>query len=104
VPQPLAHMLVIASLLDGGVPHAVLDNLVVDAPYRGRGIGRMLAHGVRRAARDAGCGRVELLSSKELSTAHTFYRSVGFKAAAEGFRADLTDSPEPSLKRGERED
>jgi hypothetical protein len=47
---------------------------------------------------------VELLSSKELSTAHAFYRSVGFKAAAEGFRADLTDSPEPSLKRGERED
>jgi hypothetical protein len=28
--------------------------------------------------------RVELLSSKKLSTVHAFYRSVGFKAAAEG--------------------
>jgi hypothetical protein len=28
-------MLVIASLLDAGVPHAILDNLVVDAPYEG---------------------------------------------------------------------
>lgn len=53
-------MLVIASLLDGAVPHAVLDNLVVDAPYRGRGIGRMLINGVRRAARGAGAaGRSE---------------------------------------------
>lgn len=98
----VADVVVVASLLDGGVPHAVLDSLVVDAPCRGRGIGRALVSGVRRAARDAGCCRVELLSSKDLSRAHAFYRTVGFGAVAEGFRADLRNWPEPALKRDER--
>lgn len=45
----VADVVVVASLLDGGVPHAILDNLVVDVSHRGHGIGRALISGVRRA-------------------------------------------------------
>ena len=48
------------------------------------------------------CPRGRLLSSKDLSRAHAFYRTVGFGAVAEGFRADLRNWPEPALKRDER--
>jgi GNAT superfamily N-acetyltransferase len=85
----IADLVVVSSLLDGAVPHAVLDNLVVDARARRKGIGRLLISGARTAARDAGCCRLEFLSSKALSQAHAFYRAVGFEAVAEGFRADL---------------
>jgi GNAT superfamily N-acetyltransferase len=86
----VADLVVVIGLLDGVVPHGVLDNLVVDAPRRGLGVGRALIAGVRRAARDAGCCRVELLSSRELGRAYAFYRAVGFEAVAEGFRMNLT--------------
>jgi GNAT superfamily N-acetyltransferase len=89
-----ADVVVVTSLLDGAVPHGVVDSLIVDAPYRREGVGRTLIDGVRRAAQDAGCCRLELLSSKELIRAHAFYQAVGFEAAAEGFRANLTARPE----------
>jgi GNAT superfamily N-acetyltransferase len=89
----IADLVLVRSLLDGAVPHAVLDNLVVDARSRGKGIGRSLIAGARTAARDAGCCRLEFLSSKGLNQAHAFYRAVGFEAVAEGFRADLTATP-----------
>jgi ribosomal protein S18 acetylase RimI-like enzyme len=84
---------VVSSLLDGAVPHAVLDNLVVDARNRRKGIGRSLISSARTAARDAGCCRLEFLSSKTLNQAHAFYRAVGLEAVAEGFHADLAAAP-----------
>jgi GNAT superfamily N-acetyltransferase len=88
----LTDVVVIRSLLDGAVPHAILDGIVVDARARGQGIGRSLIDSARAAARDAGCCRLEFLSSKERTRAHAFYRAMGFEAAAEGFRANLDRS------------
>jgi GNAT superfamily N-acetyltransferase len=87
----IADLVLVTSLLDGAVPHAVLDNLVVDKDVRGNGIGRSLIAAAGAVARNLGCCRLELLSSKGLDQAHAFYRAVGFKPTAEGFRQDLTE-------------
>jgi GNAT superfamily N-acetyltransferase len=89
----IADLVVVTSLLDGAVPHGLLDNMVVDAAHRGQGVGTALIGAVRSAAQEAGCCLIELLSSKERGRAHAFYRSAGFAAAAEGFRADLAATP-----------
>jgi len=85
----IADLVVVMGLLDGAVPHGLLDNMVVDAAHRGEGVGKTLISAVRCAARDAGCCRLELLSSKERGQAHAFYQAAGFARVADGFRADL---------------
>jgi GNAT superfamily N-acetyltransferase len=89
----IADLVVVTSLLDGAVPHAVLDSLVVDVRSRGNGIGTSLLTAARAVALAAGCCRLEFLSSKGLTEAHRFYRGVGFQAAAEGFRMNLGAAP-----------
>ena len=82
-------LVVVTALVDGAVPHGLLDSMVVDAAHRGQGVGQALIGAVRCAARDAGCCRLELLSSKERGQAHAFYQAAGFARVADGFRADL---------------
>jgi N-acetylglutamate synthase-like GNAT family acetyltransferase len=67
-------------------PWAVLENLVVDGRYRRQGIGRLLVEYALTRAREAGCYKVQLLSSHIRHEAHQFYRALGFDDAAIGFR------------------
>ncbi len=67
-------------------PWAVLENLVVDSRFRGQGLGRLLVEHALTACRDAGCYKVQLLSSNKRKGAHQFYRSLGFEESAVGFR------------------
>jgi GNAT superfamily N-acetyltransferase len=82
-------MVTVAVLTDGAAPTAVVMNMVVDRLYRRAGIGRALLEAAVSLARNARCGMVELLSSKERAETHRFYRSLGFEAHAEGFRLSL---------------
>jgi ribosomal protein S18 acetylase RimI-like enzyme len=79
-------MVIAAVLTDGTAPTAVIMNIVVDRNHRQAGIGRALMEAAISRARNARCGTVELLSSKERVDTHRFYRSLGFEAQAEGFR------------------
>ncbi|MDD5082469.1 MAG: GNAT family N-acetyltransferase [Dehalococcoidales bacterium] len=67
-------------------PWAILENLVVDSRYRGRGIGRLLVEYTLARSREAGCYKVQLLSHKRRQAAHRFYRALGFEDSALGFR------------------
>jgi N-acetylglutamate synthase-like GNAT family acetyltransferase len=67
-------------------PWAVLENLVVDRRYRGHGYGRLLIEHALSTCREAGCYKVQLLSSNKRKGAHQFYRSLGFEESAVGFR------------------
>jgi GNAT superfamily N-acetyltransferase len=82
-------MVMVAVLTGGAAPTAVIMNMVVDRLYRRAGIGRALLEAAVSLARNARCGMVELLSSKERAETHRFYRSLGFEAQAEGFRLPL---------------
>jgi GNAT superfamily N-acetyltransferase len=82
-------LVVIANLTDDATPTAIVQGMVVDQPDRGSGIGRALIEAAIDLARDAGCCKLELLSSKARIQTHRFYRAVGFEDEAEGFRLHL---------------
>lgn len=81
-----ADLLIVPNLMRNGAPWAILENVVVTQRLRRQGIGRALLKEAIRQARDAGSYKLQLLSNKHRTDAHSFYESVGFVANAEGFR------------------
>ena len=72
-------------------PTAFVEPMVVAEAHRRRGVGRMLMERVLDDAKQARVRKVQLLSHKRHADdgAHEFYRSLGFRAEAEGFRLYL---------------
>lgn len=72
-------------------PSALVEAMVVAESHRRRGVGRMLVARLLGDARAASCRKVQLLSHKRHADdgAHAFYRSLGFRPEAEGFRLYL---------------
>jgi ribosomal protein S18 acetylase RimI-like enzyme len=84
-----ADVLIVPNLTHGGAPWAIIENVVVDSACRRRGVGTALIDEIARRCSDARCYKMQLLSNKQRTQAHDFYRSVGFEAVAEGFRRFL---------------
>lgn len=84
-----AVLIVIPNLSHQGRPWAVVENVVVDETERGAGHGEQLMRYALEEARQAGCYKLSLTSSKERPDAHRFYQRLGFRATHEGFRIGL---------------
>lgn len=82
-------ILIVPNLSHDASPWAVVENVVVDKRYRRRGIGKLLMEYAIARAKKAGCYKIQLSSDKRRKEAHLFYRSLGFKASAHGFRLYL---------------
>jgi predicted N-acetyltransferase YhbS len=76
----------LANLTHAGRPWAIVENVIVAKEQRRQGIGRVLMQEAIQLAKQADCYKVQLLSGKQRSEAHDFYRSLGFEAIAEGFK------------------
>ena len=59
-----------------------VDELVVDAAHRGRGIGSRMLDRLSIEARERGCRRLELDSAFHRQEAHAFYEQRGFASRA----------------------
>ena len=59
-------------------PVGRITALIVDAPMRGRGVGRTLVGAAERMLSDAGCGLVEITSNVKWTEAHAFYAHLGY--------------------------
>ena len=72
-------LVLVANLTRGCRPYGVIENVVTDAAYRGRGYGRqLLRHTLAEAwARD--CYKVMLMTGRLNEKTFQFYESVGFR-------------------------
>ena len=59
-------------------PFGVVENVIVTAATRERGVGRLLMAQVEQLASDHGCTKLMLLSSTTREAAHSFFRRCGF--------------------------
>ena len=64
--------------LQAARPTAQITTLLVNAEERRQGIGRLLIKAAAQAARLAGCGDLEVLTSSDASALHEFCRATGF--------------------------
>jgi ribosomal protein S18 acetylase RimI-like enzyme len=85
-------VLIAANLTHHAQPWALVENVVVAERARRRGAGRALMLRAIELAREAGCYKVNLISGNERTGAHDFYRSLGFEAIGQGFKAYLFQS------------
>ena len=81
--------LIVPNLSHNGMPWALIENMVVDKNRRREGIGRLLIEYALKRAKETGCYKIQLESSKSRKEAHAFYRSMGFEASGLGFRLYL---------------
>jgi GNAT superfamily N-acetyltransferase len=86
IPVGTFALLIMPNLGHCGSPSGVLEDIVVDSGYRGRGIGRcMVAHAIA-LCRAAGCYKLALSSNLVRTGAHAFYDRLGFERHGYSFR------------------
>ena len=68
---------------------AEVQELVVDPSLRGRGAGKELLTTACKAAREAGCVRIELVTNQRRHGAHRFYEHEGMHQTHYGYTLDL---------------
>ncbi|OGO23948.1 MAG: hypothetical protein A2Z28_02715 [Chloroflexi bacterium RBG_16_51_9] len=82
-------LFIMPNLSHGGLPWAGVENVMVDADYRRKGIGKLLMDYALAQAKKAGCYKLQLISDKTRTEAHKFYRALGYRASGHGFRLYL---------------
>jgi GNAT superfamily N-acetyltransferase len=71
-------------------PFMVVENVVVAAAHRGKGIGKMLMLELERIALERGCAYAMLVSGFQRKEAHRFYDAMGYGPdRAKGFKKDF---------------
>lgn len=71
---------VIPNLTRSASPYGVIENVVVEESLRGKGLGQQIMAATMKAAWDAGCYKVMLLSGSSNPATHGFYRACGFSS------------------------
>jgi GNAT superfamily N-acetyltransferase len=74
----MASAQILISTAEGGLS-AVVEDVVVAEPWRGRGIGRLLVAAVLRWAADRGVTRLQLLADRTNAAALRFYAKQGWQ-------------------------
>lgn len=80
-----AQLVVVPSVAGGGRPKAIVDDVVVDRAFRGRGLGERLVRHCIEAARARGVRKLQLASNQRRAAAHRFYERLGFAPSHRGY-------------------
>lgn len=81
-------LLVIDNLVHHGLPSAIIDAVVVDPAFRGRGVGQMLMQTAMDISAQEGCFKLALSSNFQWGV-HDFYKRLGFKQHGMSFHVEL---------------
>ena len=82
-------LLIMDNLAHSGAPSGVVEDVVVRADQRGRGIGKRMMEFALERCREAGCYKMTLSSNLQREQAHRFYDSLGFERHGYSFRVLL---------------
>jgi ribosomal protein S18 acetylase RimI-like enzyme len=85
-------LVVVPNLSHGGQPWAMIENVIVDASHRRRGIGGFLLEAATELAESVGCYKLQLVSHAKRDAAHALYRHAEFDAPVAGYRRYLKET------------
>ena len=86
-------LITMEAISHSGIPHALLESLVVDQSIRGGGVGKKLTAYAMDRCRDAGCWKLCLSSNLARTDAHAFYEKLGFTQQGLSFYVEIPDTP-----------
>jgi ribosomal protein S18 acetylase RimI-like enzyme len=81
-----ADLMIVPNLSHRGLPWAVMENVIVDERTRRQGIASAMVEHLVTLAKENGCYKIGLSSSKKRPAAHSMYESLGFKQYGLGYR------------------
>ncbi|WP_443751304.1 GNAT family N-acetyltransferase [Asticcacaulis solisilvae] len=79
-------LIVIPNLTRGGMPYALIENVVTDAGHRNKGHGKAVLKHAAEAAWAAGCYKVMLMTGSKRPETLNFYLGAGFEQSKTGFQ------------------
>jgi GNAT superfamily N-acetyltransferase len=79
-------LIVIPNLTKGGIPYALIENVVTHQQFRNQGLGKQVLGHAADAAWQAGCYKIMLLTGSKKPETLQFYRSAGFEQSKVGFQ------------------
>ena len=87
-------LLVMDNLGHLGARSAVIEDVVVDPEWQGRGVGKMMMRHALEICGQKGCYKAVLSSNLKRGRAHSFYRSLGFELHGYSFRTSVQPGTE----------
>jgi GNAT superfamily N-acetyltransferase len=79
-------LVVIPNLTRAGRPYGLIENVVTDAAFRGRGYGKQILQAAVAAAWQVDCYKVMLMTGSKKPSTLAFYASAGFEQSKTGFQ------------------
>lgn len=72
-------LLIMHNLGHQGASSGIVEDVVVDAAWQGKGVGKAMMRFAMECCRKAGCYKIALSANLKRKHAHRFYESLGFK-------------------------
>ncbi len=82
-------LLIMDNIAHDGRPLAIVEQVVVTAEQKGKGLGKAMMQHAMEEARKVGCYKLQLSSHTRFKDAHAFYDKLGFTRHGYSFYVDV---------------
>jgi GNAT superfamily N-acetyltransferase len=91
-------LLIMNNLGHLGASSAVIEDVVVDPQWQGRGVGKMMMQKALQICEEKGCYKATVSSNLKREQAHEFYKALGFEL--HGYSLQIMGQPKFAPDRG----
>jgi GNAT superfamily N-acetyltransferase len=85
-------LLIMDNLAHMGAPSGVVEDVVVQGDWRGKGVGKQMMRFAMDRCRERGCYKLALSSNLKREAAHRFYDGLGFRRHGYSFVMELNQA------------